>query len=334
MNASYAIITSDMFQIGDQIDRFQIQDHMAQGGMSNIYRAFDLVGRCEVVIKIPDQSMIGDPAQFERFQREMEVARQLNHPAVLRGLYAGQYNRIPYLVTEMVNGKSLRTLIESSAPMPVDEALTLIKKIAEGMAYCHQNNVVHRDLKPENILISETGQPVIMDFGLALTKSSHRVTYSNLSATMGTPDYMAPEQVEGQRGDARTDIYALGIILFEMLNGKPPFSGDNNLAIMAQRLNGDAPRLDKLRPAVSEQVAAIVARCLQRDPKERYPDMQALIDALDHPETADTALLARLQNASAKTPWWRSSVLRAVLISIVILAAIILLALALQFLKQ
>ena len=334
MNASYAIITSDMFQIGDQIDRFQIQDHMAQGGMSNIYRAFDLVGRCEVVIKIPDQSMIGDPAQFERFQREMEVARQLNHPAVLRGLYAGQYNRIPYLVTEMVNGKSLRTLIESSAPMPVDEALTLIKKIAEGMAYCHQNNVVHRDLKPENILISETGQPVIMDFGLALTKSSRRVTYSNLSATMGTPDYMAPEQVEGQRGDARTDIYALGIILFEMLNGKPPFSGDNNLAIMAQRLNGDAPRLDKLRPAVSEQVAAIVARCLQRDPKERYPDMQALIDALDHPETADTALLARLQNASAKTPWWRSSVLRAVLISIVILAAIILLALALQFLKQ
>ena len=334
MNASYAIITSDMFQIGDQIDRFQIQDHMAQGGMSNIYRAFDLVGRCEVVIKIPDQSMIGDPAQFERFQREMEVARQLNHPAVLRGLYAGQYNRIPYLVTEMVNGKSLRTLIESSAPMPVDEALTLIKKIAEGMAYCHQNNVVHRDLKPENILISETGQPVIMDFGLALTKSSHRVTYSNLSATLGTPDYMAPEQVEGQRGDARTDIYALGIILFEMLNGKPPFSGDNNLAIMAQRLNGDAPRLDKLRPAVSEQVAAIVARCLQRDPKERYPDMQALIDALDHPETADTALLARLQNASAKTPWWRSSVLRAVLISIVILAAIILLALALQFLKQ
>ena len=334
MNASYAIITSDMFQIGDQIDRFQIQDHMAQGGMSNIYRAFDLVGRCEVVIKIPDQSMIGDPAQLERFQREMEVARQLNHPAVLRGLYAGQYNRIPYLVTEMVNGKSLRTLIESSAPMPVDEALTLIKKIAEGMAYCHQNNVVHRDLKPENILISETGQPVIMDFGLALTKSSHRVTYSNLSATMGTPDYMAPEQVEGQRGDARTDIYALGIILFEMLNGKPPFSGDNNLAIMAQRLNGDAPRLDKLRPAVSEQVAAIVARCLQRDPKERYPDMQALIDALDHPETADTALLARLQNASAKTPWWRSSVLRAVLISIVILAAIILLALALQFLKQ
>ncbi len=334
MNASYAIITSDMFQIGDQIDRFQIQDHMAQGGMSNIYRAFDLVSRCEVVIKIPDQSMIGDPAQFERFQREMEVARQLNHPAVLRGLYAGQYNRIPYLVTEMVNGKSLRSLIESAAPMPVDEAVSLVKKIAEGMAYCHQNNVVHRDLKPENILISETGQPVIMDFGLALTKSSHRVTYSNLSATMGTPDYMAPEQVEGQRGDARTDIYALGIILFEMLNGKPPFSGDNNLAIMAQRLNGDAPRLDKLRPDVSEQVAAIVARCLQRDPKERYPDMQALIDALDHPETADITLLARLQDVPAKTPWWRSSVVRAVLISITILAAIILLALALQFLKQ
>ncbi|MCE1254530.1 MAG: serine/threonine protein kinase [Anaerolineae bacterium] len=334
MNASYAIITSDMFQIGDQIDRFQIQNHMAQGGMSNIYRAFDLVNRCEVVIKIPDQSMIGDPAQFERFQREMEVARQLNHPAVLRGLYAGQYNRIPYLVTEMVNGQSLRDLIEKSAPMTADQALPLVKKIAEGMAYCHQNNVIHRDLKPENILISETGQPVIMDFGLALTKSSHRVTYSNLSATMGTPDYMAPEQVEGQRGDARTDIYALGIMLFEMLSGRPPFSGDNNLVVMAQRLNGDAPRLDKRNPNVTPQVAAIVARCLQRDPNDRYADMPALIEALEHPETADTALLERLQGVSLKAPWWRSSAVRAILISLAILVAIVALALALQFFRQ
>ena len=334
MSVSYAIMTTDMFQVGDQIDRFQIQNHMAQGGMSQIYRAFDLVNHRDVVIKVPDQSMIGDPAQFERFQREMEVVSQLNHPAILRGLYTGQYNRIPYLVTEMVQGQSLRKLIEASAPMAVEAAVTLIRKIADGMAYCHQNNVVHRDLKPENILISEEGQPVIMDFGLALTKSAHRVTYSNLSATMGTPDYMAPEQVEGQRGDARTDIYALGIILFEMLSGKLPFSGDNNMVIMAQRINGDAPRLDHIRPEVSPQWAAIVACCLQRDPKDRYVDMDAFINALDHPETADISILEHLKTPSLRTPWWRSTIFRAVMIAVIILVALVVLALAAQTLHQ
>ena len=203
--STYAIINHKMLQIGDQFDQYQIQAHLAQGGMSDIYRAYDLVNRREVAVKIPDRSMIGDPAQFERFQRELEVMNTLNHPAILHGLGSGKYNRIPYLVTEFVNGISLRELITTKAPLPVDEAVSLVRKIAAGMAYCHQNNVIHRDLKPENILITNEGQPVVMDFGLALTKSAHRVTYSNLSATMGTPDYMAPEQIEGQRGDQRTD---------------------------------------------------------------------------------------------------------------------------------
>jgi eukaryotic-like serine/threonine-protein kinase len=334
MSASYAIINPDMFQVGDQIDRFQIQNHMAQGGMSNIYRAFDLVTKKDVVIKVPDQSIIGDPAQFERFQREMEVARQLDHPAILRGLFAGQYNRIPYLVTEMINGTSLRKIVETSTPMAPEKAVELIIKIADGMAYCHDHQVVHRDLKPENILVSDDGQPVIMDFGLALTKSAHRVTYSNLSATMGTPDYMAPEQVEGQRGDARTDIYALGIILYELLTGQPPFSGDNNMAIMAQRLTGDAPRLDRQRSDVTPQLAAVVACALQRDPKDRYPDMRAFITALEHPETADISILERLQSGGSSLPWWRSAAFRGVAIAVVVMAALVFLAVVLQYLHH
>ena len=334
MSASYAIINPDMFQVGDQIDRFQIQNHMAQGGMSNIYRAFDLVSKKDVVIKVPDQSMIGDPAQFERFQREMEVARQLDHPAILRGLFAGQYNRIPYLVTEMIQGTSLRKIVETSTPMLPEQAVALIKKIADGMAYCHDHNVVHRDLKPENILVSDEGQPVIMDFGLALTKSAHRVTYSNLSATMGTPDYMAPEQVEGQRGDGRTDIYALGIVLFELLTGYPPFSGDNNMAVMAQRLNGDAPRLDKLRSDVPPELAAVVAHALQREPKDRYADMRAFIAALDHPELEDLSILDRLQIGSSNLPWWRSGALRGVLIAVGVMVALVFLAVVLQSLHH
>ncbi len=323
-----------MLQIGDQFDRFQIQAHLAQGGMSDVYRAYDVLHRREVVLKVPDQTMIGDPAQYERFQREMEVMKTLQHPAILRGLDSGRYNRMPYLVTELVEGRSLREIVESSAPLPPEQAVALVCKIADGMAYCHEHGVIHRDLKPENILVTAEGQPVIMDFGLALTKGARRVTYANLSATMGTPDYMAPEQVEGQRGDARTDVYALGTILYELLAGKTPFGGDNNLAVMAQHLNGTPPRLDREQAGVSPQLAAVVARCLQRDPQDRYQDMRALVEALDHPETADLSLLERVGVSTTATPFWRSPTLVALGLSVLILLLIVALALTLQALHS
>jgi len=327
---SYAIIDG-MLQIGDQFDQFQIREHMAQGGMADIYRAYDVVRRRDVVLKIPDKMMIGDPAQYERFQRELEVLNTLDHPAILHGLGSGQYNRIPYLVTELVKGKSLRDIIAASAPLPLDQAVPLMRKIAEGMAYCHDHDVVHRDLKPENILVTDEGQPIIMDFGLALTKDSHRVTYANLSATAGTPDYMAPEQIEGQRGDPRTDLYALGTIFYEMLSGALPFSADNNFAVMQLHLNGVPPRLDKVQPAVPPELAAIVAQCLQRDPADRYADMRALIEALDHPETADLTLLDReAVTTVADIPWYRSPAVKAIATALVILAVIVILAVVLQ----
>jgi eukaryotic-like serine/threonine-protein kinase len=331
----YVIIPGRMLQIGDQFDQYQILEHMAQGGMSEVYRAYDVINHRDVVIKIPDQSIIGDPGQFERFQRELEVMNTLNHPAILKGLGSGKYNRIPYLVTALVEGQSLRKLIETSAPMPPDLAADLIRKVADGMAYCHANGVIHRDLKPENILVTTEGQPIIMDFGLALTKGSHRVTYSNLTATMGTPDYMAPEQIEGQRGDQRTDVYALGTILFELLAGRLPFSGDNNLAVMALHMNGTAPRLDRLAPEVSPALAAVTAHALQRDPNRRYPDMPAFIAALDHPELADLAILDEIGDGKIEKPsFWRSTEFRAIALAFAILAFIIVLAVLLQALKN
>jgi eukaryotic-like serine/threonine-protein kinase len=333
--SAYAIIAGKMLQIGDQFDHYQIQAHMAQGGMSDIYRAFDLVNRREVVIKIPDQSMLGDPAQFERFQRELEVMKTLDHPAILKGLGSGKYNRIPYLVTQFVDGQSLRTLIESSAPVSPQQTVDLVRKIADGLAYCHKNEVIHRDLKPENILIGIDNQPVIMDFGLALTKGAHRVTYSNLSATMGTPDYMAPEQIEGQRGDQCTDVYALGTIMYELLTGKTPFTGDSNMAVMAQHLNGTAPRLDRVNPSVSSQLAAIVATCLARNPNDRYTDMTAFIDALDHPVNVDTTILENknVSSLSAMSLMQMQSI-RGILIAVGIMGLLVLLALGLQYLLR
>ncbi len=330
--STYVIIRNKMLQIGDQFDRYQIQAHIAQGGMSDIYRAFDLVNRYEVAIKIPDQTMFGDPAQFERFQRELEVMSTLNHPAILKGLGSGRYNRIPYLVTQYVDGESLRKLIETSAPLPPERAVALIRKIADGMAYCHKNNVVHRDLKPENILITTGDQPVIMDFGLALTKGAHRVTYSNLSATMGTPDYMAPEQIEGQRGDQRTDVYSLGTILYEMLAGKTPFTGDSNLAIIAQHLHSTSRRLDRVNPLVSPQMAAVVAKCLALDPKDRYPDMDALTNDLDHLENVDVTILDQLKTSPVSPlSVTQLQIIQAILLAVGVLAVLIILALGLQY---
>ena len=333
---NHAIISDRMLQIGDQFDQYQIQAHLAQGGMSDIYRAYDVVRRCDVAIKVPDQSMIGDPAQYERFQRELEVLNTLSHPAILRGMGSGKYNRIPYLVTEFVNGQSLRELINSSAqPFLPEQAVALIRKIADGMAYCHQNGVIHRDLKPENILVTSQGQPVIMDFGLALTRGSHRVTYSNLSAVMGTPDYMAPEQIEGQRGDQRTDIYALGTILYELLSGTTPFTGDSTMAVMAQHLNHPAPRLDRANPAITPALAAITTRSLARDPEERFPSMTALMEAFDDPETVDLAILDKMEKKSPSNgpSMLQSQVIKAVGIAILIMAVIVALALALQRLR-
>jgi serine/threonine-protein kinase len=171
---------------------------------------------------------------------------------------------------------------------------------------------------------------VILDFGLALTKKSFRVTYANLSSTAGTPDYMAPEQIEGQRGDVRTDIYAVGTMLFELLTGKTPFSGDSNLAVMAQHLSGNIPRLDKIQSNVSPQLAAVVARCLQREPKDRYADMHALVHDLDHLEQVDVSILERVVETSAMKAFWRSPIVKAISSTLLLLAVIILLAIVLK----
>lgn len=298
--------------------------------MSDIYRAYDLLSAREVALKIPNKYMIGDVAQYERFQREIEVTQALQHPAIQRGLTAGQFNRTPYLVTELVVGKLMRDLINERAPLPVTEAVALIHKIAEGVAFCHDHGVVHRDLKPENILIKADGQPVILDFGLALTKGGRRVTYANLSSKAGTPEYMAPEQVEGHRGEQRTDQYAIGVMLYELLAGKVPFTGDSPLVIMAQHLQAAIPRLDKEAAGVSPQMAAIVAKTLQRNPDDRFPDMHAFIAALDHPDEMDVSLLEKSAGPGTKVPWWRGEAAKLVFYCMLALLIIV----ALGFLAQ
>ena len=323
-----------MLQIGDQFDHFQIRSHLAQGGMSDIYIAYDLLSGQEVVLKIPNRASIGDPAQYERFQRELEVMRTLDHPAIQKGVDSGQFNNTPYLVTRLVTGESMRTLVARKAPMPADEAVRLIRRIADGLAHCHDHDIIHRDIKPENILISPEGEPVIIDFGLALTKGAFRVTYANLTGAAGTPDYMAPEQIEGHRGDKRTDVYAVGTMLFELLTGHIPFEGDNQMAVMSLHLQGNVPRLDRAGLNISPQLAAVVALAMQRNPDRRYPDLHRLIHDLEHLEAVDVAILDRTEAPLAELPWWRGQTFVSVLMALVVLLVLVIAGFGLQALHK
>jgi serine/threonine protein kinase len=319
-----------MFKTGECFDGYEIRGHLARGGMGDIYRAFDPATQREVVLKIPDPSGWGDPVMFERFQRELEVTRTLDHPMIQRGLGSGTFERVPYLVAEFVPGRSLREIIDAEAPLSPTRATELIRKVADGIAYCHEHDVVHRDLKPENILVTDTGQPVILDFGLALTRKGRRVTYPRLSAIAGTPEYMAPEQVEGQRGDPRTDLYAIGVIFYELLTGRPPFEGDTPVAVMGRHVYGAIPRPDSAESAVPEELAAIVVRCLQKKPDDRFPDVRSFLNALDHPELVDRSILKTAGRGAGPEPYLRNQILLALAISFALLAGVVLLALLLQ----
>ena len=170
----------------------------------------------------------------------------------------------------------------------------------------------------------------MLDFGLALTKKAFRVTYANLSSTAGTPDYMAPEQIEGQRGDIRTDVYAVGTMLFELLAGRTPFSGDTNLAVMAQHLKGSAPRVDKIQSSVSPQLAAVVARCLQREPEDRYKDMHALVHDLDNLDQVDVSILDKVSTPSPLKAFLRTPVFKTIGSTLMLILVIIVLAFVLK----
>jgi len=270
--------------IGEKIDgRYRIEDRLGIGGMGTTYRAIDEQTGRRVVVKVPSLALIGDPATFSRYKRELEIGQRLEHPRIQNLIASGQLPAgAPYMVLDYIEGQPFRGYLDEHAPLPIDEAVRLAAQVADTLQYCHERGVVHRDLKPENLLITAAGDVVVLDFGIALLQGARRLTFRRLSSSVGTPDYMAPEQVSGERGDARTDVYAVGTLLYEMLTGTVPFQGDNAIAVMGQRLTHDAPSVRRKRPEVSPQLDTVVRRALRRDRTERYPSMAALRDDLLH----------------------------------------------------
>ena len=265
---------------GERLDRYEIVDAIGHGAFSDVYLAVGPDGG-RVVLKCPHEGIIGDVATFDRFRREMEIARRLDHPGIQHSLDPGGDRTRPYLVMEYIEGETLREHLARRGRLPIAEAVALVDQLADAMGYAHRQGVTHRDLKPENVLVTADGRPVVTDFGIALMSGARRLTWRWLTSQMGTPDYMAPEQVQGERGDARTDVYALGVILFELLAGRVPWEGDNPLSIMNQAVTRPAPSLRELDPLIPPPLDAIVRKCIRKDPAERYPDAAALAADLE-----------------------------------------------------
>lgn len=274
-------------EVAEVIDnRYKLVRPLGQGGFAKVFMAEDIKLGKMVVVKFPDLSQVGDPAVYERFKREIAIGQLLNHPDLPVALSFSEGNP-PYIILKYVEGQSLAKIIDEKGQFPVAEVITMVSGLLETLNYCHEQGVYHRDIKPENLLLSTDGRIKIIDFGIAMLEGAPRVTWRGFSGLMGTPEYMSPEQIKGERGGARSDLYSVGCLAYHLLAGRPPFIGDNPLAIMHQHLTLDPQPLTKLRPEISPGVWAAISHSLRRRKEERYASTLEMANDLRAPETVD-----------------------------------------------
>jgi serine/threonine-protein kinase len=245
---------------GDQLDHYRIDSLVARSGMASIFRGTDVRNGTQVAIKVPHPEVESDPVNYDRFHREQDIGQKMDHPGVMKVMADPDRSQV-YMVMEWVNGRLLREILRDLR---------------------NTHGVVHRDLKPENIMVDSDDRVKLIDFGIAGQDGSRRLTFSKLSSLMGTPDYISPEQVKGKRGDGRSDIYALGVMLYEMLTGEVPFHGPNAFAIMNDRLLNNPVPPRELDPGISPQLQEIIYRAIERDPKNRYSSAREFAWDLQH----------------------------------------------------
>ena len=275
---------------GQLIDHYEILEGLGEGAYAEAYKARDTKTGRLVMLKSPNPQLLGDPAIFQRFERENKIAEKLCDTGVQKSLGLFSDNGEPYIIMEFVDGENLRVrLHEAQGPLPLATAEDWARQLASAIAYLHGHGIVHRDLKPENILVSTANEVKIVDFGTAMLEGARRLTFRGLTDGVGTPDYMSPEQIQGERGDRRSDIYAWGIIAYEMLAGRVPFDGDNWLAVMAGHLRRTPERIATLRPDVPPALEAVVLKAMRRLPKNRYQTAAELVADLDRLDQLDPA---------------------------------------------
>ncbi len=269
-------------KVGDLLDHYRIEKVVARSGMASVFKATDTRTNQTVAIKVPHEELESDPVLFERFQREGEVGKLLNHPGVMKVYDDGEKRSRLYMVMEWVEGRPLRVILQESKPFPEERAIRIAVNVLSALDHCHGLGVVHRDLKPENVMVDTGDKIKLIDFGIAGKEGARRLTFGKLSQVMGTPDYISPEQVKGKRGDGRSDLYSLGVILYEMATGKVPFTGPNPFAVMNDRVINYPIPPRAANPEVSPELQEVLYRALEREPAHRYKNAEQFIYDLQH----------------------------------------------------
>src|SRR4051795_3489838 len=266
--------------IGTHIgERFRLDEKVGAGGMSSVYRAYDPTLDRWVAIKLMHRDISTDPDQLERFRREARAVASLNHQHVVTVIDAGEDDGAPYIVFEYVEGETLKDRIRSSGRLPVPEAVAYAIEIGRALSCAHSHRLVHRDVKPQNVLIDPDGRAKVTDFGIARSLEAQGLTATG--RVLGTTDYVSPEQALGHEVTGQSDIYSLGIVLYEMLTGETPYKADTQVAVAMKHVRDPLPDVQRRRPEISASLARVVERATAKETQNRYADVTAMVHDLE-----------------------------------------------------
>jgi serine/threonine-protein kinase len=274
--------------------RYELEELVGRGGMSSVYRAHDLLLDRTVALKVLHAQFGADDGSVERFRREARAVAALSHPNIVTVIDRGEEGDRQFIVFEYVDGENLKQLIRRRGPAPIETAIELAAQIARALAFAHEHGLVHRDVKPQNVLLNGNGQAKVTDFGIARSLDMQQ-GLTQTGTVLGTSDYIAPEQAQGRPVDEHTDIYSLGVVLYELLTNEVPFPGENFVAVAMRHINEPPPPLRDKRPEVPPRLEAAVQRAMAKDASDRFPSMTAFCEELE-------ACLADLEGTEELAP--------------------------------